>query len=106
MYARINAPPSPEFKALGDAVRAAVARGELKGFFGTSRDDQATNNSDAANLAKQILAAGERARSDPSNERLEPGGLAGKILDAGRSAEFRLGTKTNERSRSHRCVGA
>jgi hypothetical protein len=38
----------------------------------------------AAETARAILAAGERARSDGSNERPDPEGLAKKIIDSGR----------------------
>jgi hypothetical protein len=105
LYAKINAPPSPEYAALGRAVRAAVARGELKGWFGIPRDgDEAPSDPDAAEaaeqarieaeakiLAEKILAAGERARSDGSNERPPPTGKAKRILDAARAAHRKVG---------------
>jgi hypothetical protein len=57
MYAKINAPPPAEYKALGDAVRAAVARGELKGWFGK---DKGGAPADAADL--DAAEAEEQAR--------------------------------------------
>jgi hypothetical protein len=97
MYARLNAPPSPEFKALGDAARAAIARGAfadiLRGDGDASSSD--SNNDAAAVRAKAkaaaIIRAGERARSDGSNERPEPTGKAKLILDATKKAHRKIG---------------
>jgi hypothetical protein len=88
LYTRLAA-PAPEFKALGDAVRATIARGGFKNFL--RGDDVAsadeTQEAEAAARAKAtadaIIRAGERARSDGSNERPAPTGLAKRIVDSG-----------------------
>jgi hypothetical protein len=108
MYAKINAPPSPEFKALGDAVRKAIARGEFKGYFGIPRDgaeapSDAADDPDAAEaeaaarveaeakiLAAKILAAA--ALRDSGGPPLpKPGPKAQRILDAARAAHRKVG---------------
>jgi hypothetical protein len=53
-------------------------------------EEQARIEAEAKDRAELILRAGERARSDGSNERPEPTGLAGKIVAAGK-ARRRMG---------------
>jgi hypothetical protein len=88
-YRMLLAPPSPELAALGDAVRKAIAAGGFKDILG--KDKGGAPADAAADLAQQILAAAERARSDGSNERPEPAGLAGKIVAAGKARRVPFG---------------
>jgi hypothetical protein len=109
MYAKINAPPSPEYVALGRAVRAAVARGELKGFFGTPRGNTPADGkeTEAAEEAAEAAAAAEvEARAKINAEKIfaaarlrdsggpplpEPTGKAKRILDAAKAAHRKQG---------------
>jgi hypothetical protein len=103
-YKMMLAPPSGVFAALAVAVRKAIAAGGFKDILGRDKggapgaaDDpdaaevaeQARIMAEAKILAEKILAAGERARSDGSNERPEPTGKAKRILDTAAKAHRR-----------------
>jgi hypothetical protein len=101
-YTRMLAPPSGEFAALAVAVRKAIAAGGFRSILGKDKAPTDAADSDAAEaeeqarieveakiLAEKILAAGERARSDGSNERPAPTGKAARILAAARKAHGR-----------------
>jgi hypothetical protein len=83
-YARILAPPTPEEMALGAAVRRAIAAGGFKSVLGGDDAASLDSSNAAADLARRILAAGERARSTGENERPEPTGLPRAIVNSGR----------------------
>jgi hypothetical protein len=103
LYTRLNAPPSPEFKALGDAVRREIARGGFKSILGKDKgavaDDpdalaeaeaEAKIMAEAKTTADAILAAA-RLRDAGGPPLPEPTGKAKRILDAARKAHRRQG---------------
>jgi hypothetical protein len=110
-YKMLLAPPSGEFAELAAAVRRAIAAGGFKDYLGGKKKGEAPADAaadldpdalaeaeaaakveaEAKILAAKILAAGERARSDGSNERPAPTGRAKRILDVARAAHRRQG---------------
>jgi hypothetical protein len=107
LYTRINARPTPQEKAMGDAVRAAIARGAFRDILGkggapadaaadldpdalAEAEEQTRITAEAKAKAEQILAAA-RLR-DAGGPRLpEPTGKAKRILDAAAKAHRRVG---------------
>jgi len=102
IYTRLLAPPTPEEKAMGDAVRAAIARGAFKDILGKDKgaaaDDpdaaeaeaQARITAEAKEKAEAILAAA-RLREAGGPRLPEPTGKAKRILDAAAKAHRRQG---------------
>jgi hypothetical protein len=70
---------------LSPEQNTALLRGTLvaQDSDAAEAEAQARVTAEAKATADAIIQAGERARSDPSDERPLPGGLAGKILKAG-----------------------
>jgi hypothetical protein len=105
LYKRLSEPPTPEEKAMGDAVRAAVRAGGFKSILGKDKGAAAVDDLDAAEAeaaakveeeakarAELILrAAALRDSGGPPLPEPAPGSKAARILAAGRKAHQRQG---------------
>ena len=103
VYTKMAAPLSPEYKALGDAVRKAIAAGGFKSILGKGGAPDAAADPDAAEAEAQAKITAEAkvraeailraaALRDSGGPPLpESSGKAARILAAARKAHRKIG---------------